>query len=108
MGNKSIFHGHLGVGVNDVALLVAGNDKFLEVGESDGLHSFVLVHGVDGVSEDRRVPCEDVAIGGACDQSLAFFHPLDGEQRVLLLVHRFRHKLRGSRLPVRTGCVIHV
>ena len=68
----------------------------------------MLVDGVDGVSKDWGVPSEDVAIGGASDEPLALFHPLDGEERVLLLVHGFGHELRGSGFPVSAWLVVHI
>ena len=58
------------------------------------------MHRADRVGQLLRIPGENVAIGGARDQSLSLLHPLYREKRMLLLMQRFSDELRRSSFPV--------
>ena len=108
MSLKQVFHTHLSIWVDNVALFVTRDDKLLKVWKSDRLDAFSLMYCTNWVSQYWGVPGQNIAIRSACDQTLSFLHPFDSEERMFLLVQRFSHELRRGSFPIGSWRLIHI
>ena len=96
---------HFRVRVDDVPFLVSRYQELVVFSRSNCLDS-VSVDSACCRAEDLSVPCEDFSLRCPSHKTLTFFDPLDGEQRMLLLVGTFSNKLWCGCLPIITWLVV--